>query len=250
MKTVIHFVEWTKASSKMFSLLVIRGKLIRPTVWCHFTAISLAKILKSGGAKYLRMTSSWNSHPLPGQVCKLIQPLRRFFSTSHSWRRTYPITWGNSCTCGAGDTHRNVSCSIVPRCQASKRWVNKMWYRSIRMYGAVKMNEVELCVSAMDKSQKHNAQHQKLLSKWCIQCCAVSIKFRPVEQYYIVLTDLNLCSESRGIISTKFRVVVTSRVARRERRMRNQAAMLRELQQYLCCAVAQRISSGASMASS
>lgn len=65
-----------------------------------------------------------------------------------------------------------------------------------------------------------------------------------------MLTDLNLCSESRGIISTKFRVVVTSRVARRERRMQNQAVMLRELQQYLCCAIAQRISSGASMASS
>lgn len=78
---------------------------------------------------------------------------------------------------------QDVSHFMFCRCPASEERVNKMWYLYIMKYVVVHTNEVELCIS-MDRSQKPNAEQEKLVSKWYIQYCTIYLKFRPVKQYH------------------------------------------------------------------
>lgn len=159
-----------------------------------------------------------------------------------------PLTQRNFCTCAAGDLSRNVRCFIVFTCLASEEWENKTWCHYIVKYAVSEWMKWAMCISR-GKSQKHKAQHKRLVRKWYIQCCTICIKFRSVKQHYVVLMDSNLWSKSIGLISTEFGVVVTSRITGgREGRKWDQAGTLRELQQYLCWCAAWRIRPEASTA--
>lgn len=62
-----HFIEkktqMDKSLHQDVGSLIIREKQIKLTMRCHFTGIQLAKIFKSGNAKYLRIRSGGNAHP-------------------------------------------------------------------------------------------------------------------------------------------------------------------------------------------